>query len=112
MYRLTARVLLVLLLAGMFVPVAVAVSAPLPHACCMRKPMRDRGSLDGEMRAVEGGQNRSCCPPVTTAHWAELGTGFNPNIHPQLAYLSPAPQPLLNSNHWNALQPVRGPPLN
>ena len=56
MYRLTARLLLVLLLAGTFVPVAMAVSAPVPHACCMRKPMHDHGS--GSREDTGGGRTK------------------------------------------------------
>jgi hypothetical protein len=111
MYRLTARLLLVLLLAGTVVPVAMAVSAPAPHACCVRKPMHDHGSDGREIQAV-GGQNHNCCPPVTTAHWAELVSGIDSNTHPVLTYLSPDLRPLLRSNDAHALQPVRGPPLS
>src|SRR5277367_2338203 len=49
MHRLTARVLMVLLLAGVLVPVAEAITAPTPHACCLRKPMHD--SQDAEFQA-------------------------------------------------------------
>ncbi len=51
MHRLTARLLLVLLLVGTFAPVALAISAPVPHACCMRKPLHDQGSRRVEGRA-------------------------------------------------------------
>ena len=111
MHRLTARLLLVLLLTGTLVPVAMAVAAPAPHACCMRKPMQNRGSGSREMQAVSG-QNRNCCPPVTTAHWADLGSGIDSSTHPLLAYLSPGARPVQYSNHANALQPVRGPPVS
>jgi hypothetical protein len=110
MYRLTARLLLVLLLAGTFVPLAMATSAPAPHACCMRKGMHDHGS-SREMQAV-GGQYHNCCPPVTTAYWAEPEPGIDSNIHPLLAYLPPDSRPVLHGNHANALRPVRGPPLS
>ena len=111
MYRLTARLLLVLLLTGTFVPVAIAISAPVPHACCMRKPMHDHGSGTREVQAV-GGQNRNCCPPVTTAHWADLGSGIDSNIYPLLASLSPDSHPVRLAYQANALRPVRGPPLS
>lgn len=110
MYRLTARLLLALLLAGIFVPVALAISAPVPHACCLRKPMHDRGFGSPEIQAV-GGQNHNCCPPVTTAHWAEMGSGIASNIQPLLASLSPDSHPLRLSHQVNTLRPVRGPPL-
>ena len=111
MHRLTARLLLVFLLAGVFVPVGMAISAPLPHACCMRKPMRQHDSGSREIEAVVG-RNSNCCPPVTTAHWAELGAGLDSKTHPLLSFLAPASRPILHSNYSNSLQPVRGPPLS
>jgi len=111
MYRLTARLLLVLLLASTFVPVAMAVSAPVPHACCMRKPMHRHGPGGRELRAVDT-RNGSCCPPVTTAHWAELGSGIDSSVQPLLACLSPDLQPIGLTSQANALRPVRGPPLS
>ena len=125
MYRLTARLLLVLLLAGTFVPAALALSAPMPqaccmrmamhdaamHACCPRKPMHDHGSRHREIQAV-GCQHQNCSSLVTTAFWAELGSGIDSNFYPPLAYLSPESHPVRPSNQASALQPVRGPPLN
>jgi hypothetical protein len=110
MYRLTSGLLLALLFAGIFVPVATAISSPSPHACCVRKPMHDHGSSH-DIAAVEGHQ-RSCCPPVTTAHWAEVASVNTSNIHPQLAYLPPGVHPALQSIHATVLKPVRGPPLS
>ena len=110
MYRLTAKLLLVLLLAGTFAPVALSISAPLPHACCLRKPMHDLGSGSREIQAVAG-QNRNCCPPVTTAHWADLGTGANSSIHPLLASLASDLYQVRLIHQPNALLPVRSPPL-
>jgi hypothetical protein len=109
MHRLTARLLLVLLLVGTLAPVALAISAPPPHACCMRKPLHDHDSRSLQTQTVDG-EHHNCCPPVTTAHWAELGLGINSNVHPLLAYLPPQPHPALRSNCENALHPVRGPP--
>src|ERR1700682_3954143 len=111
MYRLTARLLLVLLVASTLVPVAMAISAPAPHACCMRKPMHDHGSGSRDIQAVDG-QHRNCCPPVTTAHWAELGSGIDSSVHPLRACLSPDLQPIRLTNQGNALRPVRGTPLS
>jgi hypothetical protein len=101
----------VLLLTGIFAPEAMAVTAPLPHACCTRKPMHNRGSSSRDLQAV-GNEHRSCCPPVTTAHWADLESGINSKLHSPLAYLSPVPHAVLHSDYRNALQPVRGPPLS
>jgi len=111
MYRLTARLLLVLLLTGIFVPAAMAVTAPLPHACCMRKQMHNHGSSSRELQAI-GNENHNCCPPVTTAQWADLESGTDSNIHSPLAYLSPVPHTVVHSDFSNSLQPVRGPPAS
>lgn len=109
MNRLTARLLLVLLLASTLVPVALAISASPPHACCMRKAMHDRGSGKRDIEAVDG-QRHNCCPPVTTAHWADLGSGIDASVHPLLACLSLDLQPIRLTNQAYALRPVRGPP--
>jgi hypothetical protein len=111
MHRLTVRLLLVLTLVGTLAPVALAISVPVPHACCMRKPMHDYGSRSVEVQGV-GGEHRNCCPPVTTGHWAQPGAGVRSDIHPLLAYLRPQPPHALRSRFENALRPVRGPPLS
>jgi hypothetical protein len=111
MYRLTARLLLVLLLAGTLVPATLAIAALPPHACCTRKPMHEHGSGSREIRAT-GSQSRNCCPPVTTAHWAELGAGVDASVHPLLTSLSADPHSARLSKQVNTLRPVRGPPLS
>jgi len=73
MHRLTARLLLVLLLAGVFVPVALAIATPAPHACCLRKPMQS--SHDSEFQAPPGCCSHDCCRPLTVSQWADLGPG-------------------------------------
>ena len=111
MYRLTAKLLLVLLLVGTLAPAALAISAPLPHACCMRKPMHDHGSGIRDIQAVSG-QSHNCCPSVTTARWATLESGVDSGVGPLLAYLSPDSRPVAHSIQANSLRPVRGPPLS
>jgi len=111
MHRLTARFLLVLMLVGTIAPVALAISAPAPHACCLRKPAHHHGSSDLEVHAASC-DSHSCCSPVTTAHWAELESGMNPNLHPPLVNLPPDAHPVLRSCLGSALRPVRGPPAS
>jgi len=88
---MTARLLLMLLFTGVFVPVALAISAPAPHACCMRKPMHQPG--DAEFQAPPGCCNHDCCRPLTVSHFAQLkpaasdivsprATGFLSNAEP------------------------------
>jgi hypothetical protein len=111
MHRLTTRLLLVLLLVDILAPMALAISAPPPHACCVRKPLHGPSSRSLELQAV-GGQHRNCCPPVITAHWAEPGSGIGHGARPLLTYLPPELAPLFRTNAGNALHPVRGPPLS
>ena len=77
MYRLTARLLLALLLAGTFVPVAMAISAPVPHACCMRKPMHDHGSGSPELRprSAGGPPESQLLPPGDDRSLGRTGIG-------------------------------------
>jgi len=72
MHRLTARVLLVLLLVGLFVPVALAIAAAPPHACCVRKAMHGRSSHDSEFNGPPGCCQHDCCRTLTVSHWAHL----------------------------------------
>lgn len=68
----TARILLTLLPVGVLAPVALAITGDPPHACCLRKRMRDRGPHQAEFNAPPGCCNRDCCRPLTISHWAEL----------------------------------------
>ena len=111
MQRLTARLLLVLLLVGTIAPAALAISAPEAHACCMRKPLQERSSRSLQAQ-IGGNENHNCCPPVTTTHWAQLGSGTTSSLYPPLVYVSPGFHPLFRSSYENILRPVRGPPVS
>jgi hypothetical protein len=72
MQRLTARLLLLFALVGTFVPLALAVTAAPPHACCLRKAAHQCHGSDPDERAIRG---NSCCNQnyrraVTTSQWA------------------------------------------
>jgi hypothetical protein len=74
MQRLTARLLLLFALAGTFVPVALAVTAAPPHACCLRKAVHQCHGSDPDERVIRG---NSCCSQsynraVTTSQCAHL----------------------------------------
>src|ERR1700761_2031976 len=72
MQRLTARLLLLLALAGTFAPALMQALAPPPHACCLRKSAHrchTSGANDPVLRSSE------CCPhqntrAATTPQWA------------------------------------------
>ena len=110
MHRLTARLLLVLLLVGTLAPVALAFAAPPPHACCMRRVLHDHGSLAAGFQAT-GGQHHNCCPPVITAHWAEFRAAVSGDSRLLVAHLSPASTPVFRTNMVNSLYSGRAPPV-
>ena len=66
MQRLTARILFLTALLGTFVPVALAIGAPAPHACCIRKSRSE--STKTQIQGVDRSEN--CCPPKTPNLWA------------------------------------------
>jgi hypothetical protein len=74
MHRLTARFLLLFALAGTFAPLALAVTAATPHACCLRMAAHQcHGSRpESDQRTI---RDASCCNhdwrrAVTTSQWA------------------------------------------
>jgi hypothetical protein len=72
MHRLTARLLLTLMLVGVLAPVALAISAPAPHACCMRKPMHDQSQPGSEFHAPANHCQHDCCRAMAGFRSAQL----------------------------------------
>ena len=87
MHRAIARLLLVLLLVGIFVPVALAISAAPAHACCLRKPMHGRSSHDAEFQAPAGCCQHDCCRPLTVSQWAHVTPAVCSQVTPASATL-------------------------
>lgn len=72
MQRLTARLLLLFALVGTFAPLALALTAAPPHACCLRKSAHQCHGSDPDQRTFH---STSCCQnncrrAVTTSQWA------------------------------------------
>jgi len=109
MRRLTARLLLILLLVGIFVPVALAISAPPPHACCVRKPLHNHASRAPEFQATDSGRH-DCCRPLAVSHWAQP----RPRISAHFAHSSATPlsepRPVHRPANLAASHSVRAPP--
>lgn len=79
MQRLIARLLLLFALAGTFVPVALAMTAPPLHACCIRKAHHCHESASADSAQLTGA--KSCCThdggrAVTTSQWANPQPGI------------------------------------
>jgi hypothetical protein len=72
MHRLTAKVLLILLLVSILAPIGLALTAPATHACCLRKPMHDLGPRGAQINAPPGCCHHDCCRPLTISQKAGL----------------------------------------
>lgn len=63
MHRLTARALLVIFLVALTAPLLFAVTAPAPHACCVRKPMRGQPEFE-----AANCREHDCCRIPAVSH--------------------------------------------
>jgi hypothetical protein len=110
MHRLTARLLLVLLLVGVFAPVALAISATPVHACCLRKAMHGSFSHNAEFRSLAGCCQHDCCRPLTVSRSVHLSRLPCVEITPTFARLqSEVPQARFTVDANNAYS-GRAPP--
>jgi hypothetical protein len=69
MHRLTAKLVLLSLLLSIFAPAALAIVAPAPHACCMRK-MHGHSSHEAAFQAASCCEH-DCCNSLTSTHAAQ-----------------------------------------
>jgi hypothetical protein len=80
MQRLTARFLLLVALAGYFVPLALSASAGPQHACCVRKAHHCHDSASQETTqlvvSAKSDCNHDCCRALTTSHGAAPQSGM------------------------------------
>jgi len=76
MHRRIAKFLLLFALVGNLVPLALAIYAPAPHACCLRKTVHschERTTSGSDQLVLRLGDccNHECCRAVTTDRWAQ-----------------------------------------
>jgi len=108
MNRWIARVLLLLMLTGTFGPVALAISTPAPHACCMRKPMRRSGHESAFQSA--SCQDHRCCTPLASTHWAQAETVRRVHVTLPATVLNSGMPPVAPKRHVERSLSVRAPP--
>lgn len=74
MHRRIAKFLLLLALVGNLVPVALAIGASPPRACCVRKVRHchELPAVANEQLSLRGGDccSHDCCRAVTKVRWA------------------------------------------
>jgi len=109
MQRLTARFLLVLLLVGTFAPAALALAAPAPHACCMRKPMHGSSSHNSDLQASSDCCNHDHCRPLNHSGWVSVapssGSDQPISASGRLVVSSPAVNSLPDESHSGRAPP-------
>jgi hypothetical protein len=72
MHRLIASSLLVVFLAGIFAPAAMALSQEPPHACCLRKASHCHEDVQAEPALSAGGcAQHNCCRSLAVRQWAQ-----------------------------------------
>ena len=84
MQRLTARFLLFFAIVGTLVPLAIAVTTPPAHACCLRKtphPCHGSGSEE-DQRSIHttGCCNHDCCRAASTSRSADTQAYLGPLV--------------------------------
>jgi len=113
MQRRTAILLLLLALVGTFVPVALAVTAASPHACCLRAAHKCH-AMAGESEQLAfrstGCCNHDCCRAVTTAQWAHVQAGTAGSSPQNLDARIVEAQPLNPAAVFSASESTRAPP--
>jgi hypothetical protein len=110
MHRATAKLLLILLLVGVFAPVALAISAAPPHACCMRKPMHGRPSHDAQFQAPPGCCQHDCCRPLTVSRGVRLTSKTCQQATPASTIPRSELQPIQFASSVNYAHSGRAPP--
>jgi hypothetical protein len=110
MHRLTARLLLTLMLVGIFAPLALAVSAPAQHACCMRKPMHEQGTHRSEINSPADHCQHDCCRALVGLRSAQLRPlGVDP-VAPASSHLTRPAELLFCASRDRSSNPGRAPP--
>jgi hypothetical protein len=110
MHRLTARLLLTLMLVGTLAPVALAISAPAPHACCMRKPMHDHSLPGSEFHSPASQCQHDCCHALAGFRSAQLKPATVSSITPSSSRLPRQADPILRTRRDPSSRSVRAPP--
>jgi hypothetical protein len=110
MHRLTARLLLTLMLVGIFAPVALAISAPAPHACCMRKPMHEQSPRGAEFHAPATLCQHDCCHALAGFRSAQIKPASVGSVTPASSHLTRQADPILRSSRDCSSRSVRAPP--
>jgi len=109
MYRQIARLLLLLLLVSIFTPLALALSTPAPHACCMRKPLHAQTTHESQFNAHATCCSHDCCRSLTVRDWADVSASINAHSSNQCAAIK-SERPTVRVSYQADSGLVRAPP--
>jgi hypothetical protein len=114
MRRLIASTLMLFLLVGISTPLALALSADPPHACCLRKKTHCHTTATelSDQRSFNGPKcpHHTCCRALSASHWARPQQSTHAAaIHEHQGALDYT-NSVAYSSDLNASHAVRGPP--
>ena len=110
MQRFIARVVVVLMLVGVFAPAALAAAAPAAHACCMRKPMHEAAPNQAAFGVRYCGHHE-CCRSLAVSQWAEPSPAGAQYSWQQSTTLDPEWKVIYRTAELLGSHFVRGPPV-
>ena len=132
MYRLTAKTLLLVLLAGTFTPFAAALSMQSAHPHCQRKPVEapiaetpchhhamagmhhdevtTTSSAERAFNSKSCCEGHQCCRPLVRSKWAQLNHPNPVRIGSLAAPLDAAPRSGFRTSDVALSLPARAPP--
>ncbi len=112
MRRTLATLLLIFAVAGTFAPMALAWSAPPPHACCVRAAhhCHDTISGDGLTLRSTGCCNQDCSRAVSSARWAHPQPTAAPRVKQDASSLALSSHSLLIAAEFSGSRSTRAPP--
>ena len=86
MHRLTARLLLLVMLVGTLAPISMALSQESSHACCLRKQPHQHSSR--ELSFDSRHCNHDCCRSLAQSQWAQPRPPVMPRVADKAASLA------------------------
>ena len=127
MQRTVARVLVLVLLVGMYGPLALAVSSPVSPAHCQRQPATEKPAHhhchEGMVQSAEIPEapatlknsdcciNHECCRSLVRSQWAHFSLTLVPLGIILEGAIPSQPRPLFQSFDLLSSRPVRAPPV-
>lgn len=114
MRRLIASLVSLFLLAGISVPLALALSADPPHACCIRKKphCHTMEGSDASEHALYAPScaNHSCCRALSASHWAHPQAPTNSAVVRERKVTLHEANSIVHVSDLKSAHAVRGPP--